>query len=159
MTQTTPSILHDEAAASPASRSIVVRDGVAGMLVRGMIVSGVIALTTLLLMLLRSQGLAFSDMPVPLLITVALVVWIAMMLGVFFSEYPRGDHAAMARLGLATFCRTGFPLLVILVAVNYATRLNSVAACVGILYAVGLTSSLYLEVSRLRLPRLGRQAE
>ena len=75
-----------------------------------------------------------------------------MILGVIFSEYPRGDQLALARVGLATFCRTGFPLLVILVAVNYATRLNSVAIYVGILYAVGLSLSLALEVSRLGLP-------
>jgi len=158
MTQST-SIIQGTTAVSSASRSIVFRDGVAGMFVRGLIVSAVIAVTTLLLLFLRNQGLAFGNMPVALLVTVALVVWFAMMLGVFFSEYPRGDHAAMARLGLATFCRTGLPLLVVLVAVNYATRLNSVALSVGILYAVGLVSSLALDLSRLGFPPLSQPSE
>jgi hypothetical protein len=46
---------------------------------------------------------------------------------------------------------------VVLVAVNYATRLNSVAISVGILYAVGLVSSLALEISRLGFPLMRRQ--
>ena len=118
-----------------------------------------IGVTALLLLLLRHQELAFVSVSVSVLVGIALVIWFAMMLGVILSEYPRGDHAAMARLGLATFCRTGFPLLVVLVAVNYATRLNSVALFVAILYAVGLVSSLALDVSRLGFPRLNHPSE
>lgn len=129
--------------------SFVLRDGVAGVIARVAVVSAVV--------LAAAVGLAwcgglfgwFDELPVIALIGIAAAVWIAMVAGVVCSEYPRGDQLAMARLGLATFCRTGLPLLVVLVAVNYATRLNSIALYVGVLYAFGLAVSLLLEVSRL----------
>jgi len=137
---------------SPESRSIVSRDGKAGLFVRALIVTAALVVATVGATVARDAGVMLTDLPRSLIIGIALIVWISMMLGVVFSEYPRGDQLAMARVGLATFCRTGFPLLVILVAVNYATRLNSVAIHVGILYAVGFSLSLALEVSRLGLP-------
>ena len=158
MTQTTSSIAN-LSKANAENRSVVLRDGVVGLLLRSLLVSAVIAAATLMLLLVHHQGLAFASVPTSVLIGIAVVIWLAMMLGVFFSEYPRGDQAAMARLGLATFCRTGFPLLVVLLAVNYATRLNSVALFVAILYAVGLVSSLALDISRLGFPRLNQPSE
>jgi hypothetical protein len=140
-----------------ASDSIVCREGIVGLLVRGVIVTAVIAVATAAMVAAHNWELAFGSLSVRVLISIAVVVWFAMMLGLVFSEYPRGDQAAMSRVGLATFCRTGIPLLVVLVAVNYATRLNSVAICVGILYAVGLVSSLALEISRLGFPLMRRQ--
>ena len=131
------------------SQSVLVRDGVTGLVVRGLVVTAAMAVTVLLLLLAKSQNLLLGDLETPMCLGIGLIVWFGMMLGVVFSEYPRGSAAALARVGLATFCRTGLPLLVVLVAVNYATRLNAVAVYVGILYAVGLTSSLALELSRL----------
>jgi hypothetical protein len=140
------------------NESIVLRDGVAGMVSRCAIVTAVIAIATAGLIAAKGWELCFVGLEETVLIGISFVVWIAMMAGVVCSEYPRGDQLAMARLGLATFCRTGLPLLVVLIALNYATRLESVALYVGILYAVGLVSSLALEVSRLGFPSLaGRQ--
>jgi hypothetical protein len=158
MTQTSP-VAHEDTTANLAGRSVVLRDGVSGMLARGLLVTAVMALATGLLLLLRNQGWAFSGLQVPVLAGISLVIWSGMMLGVFFSEYPRGDEAAFSRLGLATFCRTGIPLLVVLVAVNYATRLNSVALYVAVLYGVGLMSSLALDLTRLGFPRLTQPSE
>ncbi len=140
-----------------ARSSIVFRDGIVGLAVRGVIVTAVVAVAAAVMMAARNWGLVLGDLSAPVMIGIAIIVWFSMMLGVVFSEYPRGDQAAMSRVGLATFCRTGFPLLVVLVAVNYATRLNSVALYVGVLYAVGLVSSLALEVSRLGVPLIRRQ--
>lgn len=137
---------------SPESQSIACRDGIVGLLIRCLIVTAVMAVSAIGMWVSFYLELAFTDLGAELLGGVSLLIWIAMMAGLIFSEYPRGDQAAMLRVGLATFCRTGFPLLVVLMAVNYATRLNSVAACVGILYAVGLMSSLSLEISRLGFP-------
>ena len=137
---------------SPERRSIFARDGKAGLLARALAVTAALVVTAIGLTMARDAGWMLVELPRTIMIGIALVVWVSMILGVIFSEYPRGDQLALARVGLATFCRTGFPLLVILVAVNYATRLNSVAIYVGILYAVGLSLSLALEVSRLGLP-------
>lgn len=134
---------------SPKSRSVVYRDGVTGLLVRCLIVTAAMLVAAVGLWMALHWGLAFADLGERRLFGITLLIWMAMMTGLVFSEYPRGNQAAMLRVGLATFCRTGFPLLVVLLAVNYATRLNSVAACVGILYAVGLASSLSLEISRM----------
>ncbi|QEG24400.1 hypothetical protein [Mariniblastus fucicola] len=155
-TTTIPAVAESEHRSGEGS--IVFRDGVAGLLVRAALVTLAIAVATGALLALQSFGLAFGPISVAAVWGIASVVWVAMMLGVVFSEYPQGDHAAMSRVGLATFCRTGLPLLVVLVAVNYATRLNSVALCVGVLYAVGLVVSLALEVSRLGFPQINRQA-
>lgn len=159
MTQTTSSINHEDTAANLADRSVVLRDGVAGMIARGLLVTAVVAIVTALLLLVRQQGWAFTAVQTSVLVGISIVIWFAMMLGVFFSEYPRGDEAAFIRVGLATFCRTGIPLLVVLVAVNYATRLNSVALYVGILYAIGLLASLALDLRRLGFPRLSQPSE
>ena len=159
MIQTSSSIINEGSAANSASRSVLLRDGVAGMVARGLLVSAVIVVATVAMLLVRGQGLGFAAVQTSVLVGISFVIWFAMMLGVFFSEYPRGDQAAFARLGLATFCRTGFPLLVVLIAVNYATRLNSVALYVGILYAVGLLSSLALDLSRLGFPRLSQPSD
>ena len=85
-----------------ASDSIVCRSGIVGLLVRGMIVTAVIAIATAAMMAARNWELAFGNLSVRVLISIAAVIWFAMMLGVVFSEYPRGDHAAMSRVGLAT---------------------------------------------------------
>lgn len=147
------------AKSSPESHWIVTRDGVSRLLVRAAIVTAALVMASVGLTLARDAGVILTDLSRTVMIGISLIVWISMMLGVVFSEYPRGDQLAMARVGLATFCRTGFPLLVILMAVNYATRLNSVAIHVGILYAVGLSLSLALEVSRLGLLENSRQAD
>ena len=145
------------AADAPGGGSVVRRDGIVGLFVRGLIVTAVMAVVVALMLLARNWQVALVDLTAPILAGVTFVLWLAMMVGLVCGEYPRGDQLAMARVGLATFCRTGFPLLVILVAVNYATRLNSVALYVGVLYAAGLVSSLALEVSRLGFANSRRQ--
>lgn len=159
MSNTTASLLKSENASALANRSMVFRDGVVGLVARTAVVTAAMGLTLVLLLLVKSQGWFFTDLETSLFWISAAVVWIGMCLGVFFSEYPRGSEAALARVGLATFCRTGLPLLVVLVAVNYATRLVSVASLVGFLYAVGLVVSLGLELSRLGFPQPNSPSE
>lgn len=151
MSQTTSTIPNRDEASDSLSQSVLVRDGLKGVLVRGLVVTAALVVTVLLLLLAKDRNLLLGDLETPMVLAIGLIVCFGMFLGVVFSEYPRGSEAALARVGLATFCRTGLPLLVVLMAVNYATRLNSVAACVGILYAVGLILSLALEFSRLGL--------
>jgi len=130
-----------------------------GLVTRAAIVTAAMGLTLVLLLLVKSQGWLFADLEMPKFLICAAVVWLGMVLGIVFSEYPRGNEAGLARVGLATFCRTGISLLVVLVAFNYATRLVSVASLVGFLYAVGLVVSLGLELSRLGFPKANSPSE
>lgn len=131
------------------SRVVLFRDGIVGILARIMAVTAGLLLTFLVAWLLKQQGLLLTNLETSALLGIWAVVWTGMALGVVFSEFPKGVETGLARVGLATFCRTGLPLVVILFAVNYATRLHSVAAYTGMLYAVGLLLSLYLELSKL----------
>lgn len=73
-----------------------------------------------LLASLAVHSLFESSVPVKWLWATFLVVFVAMMSGLIAAEIPRGTDFILMRLAVATFCRTGFPLLVILVAARYS---------------------------------------
>ena len=79
-----------------------------------------------------------------------LVIYVSMILGLVTSEYPDGAEFMLFRLGVATFCRTGFPLLVILLAARYSvsTLGKPVLGYLAAFYLVGFPISIWLSLLR-----------
>ena len=73
-----------------------------------------------------------------------------MVVGLVLSEYPRGVDFAVFRLGFATFCRTGLPLVVVLLVARYSVAAfgGETMAFLVVFYAVGLTASIGLSLYR-----------
>ena len=90
------------------------------------------------------------QLPTTHLLLAFLVVLVPMTAGLVLSEYPRGADFAAFRLGLATFCRTGLPLVVVLLVARYsvAAFTGEAMAFLVAFYAVGLTSSIGLSLYR-----------
>jgi len=59
-----------------------------------------------------------SSLPGKVLLAMWLIVLFPVGLSVVFSEFPRGSDWIMFRLGIATFCRTGLPLLIVILVDN-----------------------------------------
>ena len=114
------------------------------MMTLAMFAAGVVAV------LLSQSEIAIPGLSVIFALGSGLCIWKAMVLGLFFGSYPPGDENAMIRLGLVTFCRTGIPLLVVLVALKYATGLDTALKYMLFMYMIGFFSSLILEVLKLK---------
>ena len=138
-----------QTAIADTARAVLFGDGIAGIVARMVVVTAAMTVAFLVALMLNQQGLLLANLSVSVLLGIGSVIWLGMLLGVIFSEFPRGNEYGLARVGLATFCRTGLPLVIVLIAVSDPTRLHSVAAFTGIMYAVGLVVSLSLEVSKL----------
>lgn len=96
------------------------------------------------------RNLFVPDVPDNFLIADFLIILVSMCVGLLLSEYPSGNEFAAMRLGFATFCRTGLPLLVVALVMRYS---NSTFAgrAIGFLvafYAVGLITSIGLSSYR-----------
>jgi len=128
--------------------SILLRDDLIGFVARAAAVTLMIALVVMTAFALRANGLWIASLSSNFLIVVGLVVWQTNMLGLFFSEYPKGNDHALLRLALATFCRTGLPLLVVFVGLDYASTPTAIGY-IAVVYCVGFFGSLVLEVFRL----------
>ena len=120
------------------------------------------ALTLLLLegvalgAVLLCHYLEFSLTAVPAreLLMIFAAITFAMLLGLFFSEFPTGDQHTFTRLGAATFCRTGLPLLVVMAIWKYSvcnSKLQPIFAAV-VFYAVGHFGGMILSTLPLRSP-------
>ena len=125
------------------------KPGFAGLVNRCLIMTLVMVAAVGILIVLAKAGVVIPGLSVGYMIATGLCIWKAMMLGLFFGAYPPGNDNAMIRLGLATFCRTGIPLLVVLVGLDYATRPDSATRFLLAIYMVGFFSSLTLEVCKL----------
>lgn len=84
----------------------------------------------------------------PLRLEACVVVWFSMLLGMVASTFPRGNEAAGLRLGLATFCRTGLPLLhLLLIMFNYPAEIvQPVMGYIAIGYLIGFPLSIGLSL-------------
>ncbi len=120
-------------------------------LLRSSWISVTVIATLSLLIVVQAAGLYFTDVSLGFLVGVAAVVWLGMVAATVVGEFPKGDEFLMARLGLATFCRTAPAMVVVLFALTYPTRLVSAAVAIGVLYLVGLFVSVLLDVRRFRL--------
>ena len=86
---------------------------------------------------------------------ICLAITCAMLLGLVFSELPTGNEHTFTRLGLATFCRTGLPLLAVIVIWKYSlsdSRVQPILAA-GVFYAVGHFRVMILSTLPLKAPR------
>lgn len=104
------------------------------------------------ILMIQTQFFSAAGLSSGQITVLAISFAIAMAGGLFFSEYPRGDELALARMGLATFCRTGVPLVVILLIERYSNveLLEHGILIVVLLYGVGLFSSIILSLLPLR---------
>ena len=125
------------------------REGPAGTCVRLAMLLILVALATAVAWFLANwlggQSLSILDA-----VTVGLVIGLPMGLSVVVSEYPRGVEFVFLRLAGATFCRTGLPLLAILL-LSYSDSdwLDRLVFLVIFVYAVGFLTSVLLSVLRL----------
>lgn len=94
----------------------------------------------------RRMGLG---VPRSLRLELCFVVWFGMLLGMVTSTFPRGNEAAGLRLGLATFCRTGIPLLhLLLIMINYPAEIvQPVMGYIAVGYLIGFPLSIALSLS------------
>ena len=125
---------------------------------RGDLKGSILRAVLLVLALSISYGLcifacsAFEiEVPSRFLLAMFLVVLFSMVVGLFLSEYPQGDDYALMRIGFATFCRTGLPLLVVLLVARYSDpsfTSKTMMAFLIVFYAVGLLTSIGLSLYR-----------
>ncbi len=92
--------------------------------------------------------------PDPVLGQAVAVIWFSMLVGVIASEYPKGNDYVGLRFGLATFCRTGLPLLhVLLNMFNYASEFKEAAiGYIAIYYLIGFPLSIALSLAGNQKP-------
>lgn len=119
------------------------------MFVRALVLTAITGLTTFLAAVLQTSLTETPATPFNALV-VFLTIWIPMILGLLASELPRGDDYIFVRMGVATFCRTGMPLLVILL-LRYSIPdlVDQVVFMIVSVYAVGFIASVLLSVFRL----------
>ena len=130
---------------SPASQSLLKSDSILGMALR---------LVLFLLLLVVAFVTAFLVNQIWLHLVpsnIVLVVWLItvtpMLVGVVCSEFPRGNDM----LGIATFCRTGLPLLIVLIVdrVGGAHFGREAYGFLGFFYLIGFVASVWISISQI----------
>ena len=129
---------------------------------------GVIArvITTLFLMatsLLFAiwMNTSFIHEPPKMVMVAFLAMVFPMVAAVVVSELPRGTDWLMLRVGLATFCRTGLPLLIVIYC-NEAAPNNMFESAIGFMaffYIFGLTMSVWMSIIRVSGANTNSEAE
>lgn len=101
---------------------------------------------------LRWVKICFTEVPTSEVGLIFAALTFAMLLGLAFTELPAGDRHTFTRLGLATFCRTGLPLLVVIAIWKYSMCSLKVQPILmaGVFYAVGHFSVMILSTLPLR---------
>ena len=137
----------DRFMSTPSSgRSLLKRSGWLGLLSRAAAVIGLELTALLVMLLLARQDIAFEALGLSQMAALFAVITFAMVQGLVLSEYPRGDDHTFLRLGMATFCRTGLPLMVVAAIAKYSVAEIKPSAIffVCVLYAVGHFGSMIL---------------
>ena len=94
---------------------------------------------------------SFVHEPPKMVLVAFLAMLFPMISAVFVSELPRGNDWLMMRVGLATFCRTGLPLLIVIYCKEIAA-INMSEPAIGFLaffYIFGLTMSVWMSIIRV----------
>jgi hypothetical protein len=134
---------------APASQSLLKSDSILGMALR---------LVLFLLLLVVAFVTAFLVNQIWLHLVpsnIVLVMWLItvapMLVGVVCSEFPRGNDMAFFRLGIATFCRTGLPLLIVLIVdrVGGAHFGREAYGFLGFFYLIGFVASVWISISQI----------
>ncbi|MEM7782090.1 MAG: hypothetical protein AAF623_01965 [Planctomycetota bacterium] len=84
-----------------------------------------------------------------------LTIFVAIGISLILKEFPRGSDFVMVRLGSATFCRTGIPLLIIIL-LDYFGILKLESKALGFLsvfYIVGFSVAICISVTPFRFLR------
>ncbi len=87
------------------------------------------------------------------LVAVWLIVLVPVGVSIVSAELPRGADWVMMRLGVATFCRTGLPLLIVIFVDTVKEGLLGDAGFgyLAFFYLVGFVTSVWVSVGRFRL--------
>ena len=101
------------------------------------------------------------QVPIKMVLVAFLSMLFPIMAGLVVSEVPRGIDWLMARVGLATFCRTGLPLLIVMYFSENSGVILSEAAIgfLGYFYICGLLMSVWMSVIRVNDVSLMGEAE
>lgn len=130
------------------------RPGSAGLLSRAIALLLLEGVALTLVFVMHLLAIAFVDVPKTEIMLIFSAVTFAMLLGLVFSEIPGGDEYTFTRLGIATFCRTGLPLLVVMAVWKYSMcslKLQPIFLVV-VFYAVGHFGGMILSTLPLRSP-------
>lgn len=123
-------------------------EGIAGTIYRSLFVFAITVIAAAAGWMLGN----FKGISGPLsdLALVVAAIGVPMVAGVFASEYPPGVEFVFVRMAGATFCRTGLPLLVVLL-LNYANPewIDRQILPIVFAYAGGFIASVLLSVFRL----------
>ncbi len=124
------------------------RDDVLGWLTRSSVICLVLSVCLGASFVVRN--LFMKDLPGKFLVVAFLIILVSMVVGLLLSEYPRGLDFAAMRLGFATFCRTGLPLVVVVLLVRYSNPAFAGHSMIFLVafYAVGLATSIGLSLYR-----------
>lgn len=124
------------------------QEGVKGTIVRSLFVFAITVIAAAAGWILGNFT-GMSGQLTDLAIVVA-AIGLPMVVGVFASEYPPGVEFVFLRMAGATFCRTGLPLLVVLL-LNYANPewIDRQILPIVFAYAGGFIASVLLSVFRL----------
>jgi hypothetical protein len=129
--------------------SLLIRDDIAGTAFRVLALCLVMGVGLGLSFL--TQSLLSIELPSKFLTAAFLIVLFSMTVGLVLSEYPQGVDFTLMRIGFATFCRTGLPLVVVMVVARYSVPAfagNKTLLFLVAFYAVGLVTSLGLSLYR-----------
>ena len=131
------------------------RRGPVGLGFRAMTLLMIEAIALTAVVVLRWLNQYFADLTIDETGSIFLAITFCMLLGLVFTELPAGDKHTFTRLGLATFCRTGLPLLVVIVISKYSLSPSKVQPIVaaGVFYAVGHFSVMILSTLPLKPQR------
>ena len=125
------------------------REDLVGAVLRAVVLSLVLAVGLAVSFWVKN---AFAiDMPNRFLLAVFFVVLFSMVGGLILSEYPQGNDYALMRVGFATFCRTGLPLVVVMLVARYSDPAfagKTSLAFLTVFYAVGLLTGIRLSFYR-----------
>lgn len=136
---------------SEPTQSILTRDDLAGLSVRCF---AFVFVMVLALGIAEVANLSF-DIRVEWkwLLAMFLIVAVPMLVGMVLSEVPRGNDWFMARLGVATFCRTGLPLLIVISVsqLNEEPIAESAIGFLAVFYVIGFLASVGISMLRFRI--------
>ncbi|MFK7770001.1 MAG: hypothetical protein AB8B55_22525 [Mariniblastus sp.] len=134
------------------SPSLLSQDSNIGLVVRAVLFVVVMGITLGVLAWIR---VAFSiELEPKWMLAMFLIVAVPMLVGLVLSEVPRGEELLLLRLGVATFCRTGLPLLFVII-VSQLAEVKIAKSAVGFLavfYVIGFLASVWISVGRLKIP-------
>lgn len=135
-------------------RSLLQRRGVTGLIFRTIALLLLEGVALGAILCCRLQGFCLIDVPTREILMIFAAIVFAMLLGLVFSELPSGDEHTFTRLGLATFCRTGLPLLVVVVISKYSVCEESMQPIFSavVFYAVGHFGGMILSTLPLKSP-------